>query len=54
MLKNVRLFCVMEEFDQYRGPTFVSGPQFKKSFTKLVEEEVISRSETNQNELSEN
>lgn len=39
MLQNVRLFVVMEEFQQFKKTNQISNEQFKKSLKKVICEE---------------
>ena len=51
MLINVRLFVVMDEFQQYKKASQISNEQFKKSLKKVICQEVYHHKGT---ECSEN
>ena len=36
LLKNVRLFSIMQEFEQYKRTNIISADNFKKSLKKVI------------------
>lgn len=36
LLKNVRLFAIMEEFSQYKKTNIISADNFKRSLKKVI------------------